>query len=306
MGQTATLRLRDTVARIEGRGNAPAIRGTFGSAAAAVDGRFAVGGPGLDAFFPDGFPFPALHDLFAASARDGGLAAGFLAALLAAMGARRDGTVLWASETLAMGESGVLDGPGLAQFGLDPGRLVLVRSHAPRDILWSLEEGLAAKGMLAVVGEIAGTPRGLDLTASRRLSLRSVRSAVPAFLLRIGGDERALSAARTRWRIAPAPAPSRGIGGETGLLGWPVWRVALVRNRNGRCGALVLGFDAEAGRFFAWDGGGTADGWGAAESRGDPGAPPAAGEHPAGVAATGAGFGRRSAEVVPLARWSRR
>ena len=293
MGQTATLRLRDTVARIEGRGKTLTVRGA--PRGGAVAGRFAVGGSGLDAFFPGGFPLPALHDFFTASARDGGLAAGFVAAVLAALGARRDGMVLWAAETLAAGEGGAPYGPGLAQFGLDPGRLLLVRSPASREILWSLEEGLAAKGMLAVVGEVAGDPRGLDLTASRRLSLRSGRSEVPAFLLRIGGDDRSLSAARTRWRIAPAP--NRGIGAGAGLLGWPVWRVALVRNRDGRCGAAALGFDAEAGRFFACDGRGAADG------RGDLDALPAASEPPAGAGLAAAG---RSGEVVPLARRSRR
>lgn len=242
----AVSRLRATIARLEGRpALAPGPAGRERGRVTAVT--FEV--EPLDRLFPHGVRAASLHEVAVRSVRDGGLAAGFVATLLGRIAAGDDAAVLWASEGRAIGESGALHGPGLVRLGLDPGRLLLVRAHAAADVLWALEAGLEVAGLAAVVGEIAGAPKVLDLTATRRLALRSERRGVPAFLVRIGGEEKAASAARTRWRIAPA-ASREAVGGET-LLGWPAWRVELVRNRDGRCGAARVGFDAETGRFFA-------------------------------------------------------
>jgi protein ImuA len=126
-----------------------------------------------------------------------------------------------------------LYGPGLAAHGLDPGRVVLVRASRDAEILWAMEEGLRAPGIVAVVGEVGSLP----MVASRRLQLAAERSGITAFLLRRWRDggqavrERALpNAAVTRWRIAPLPSrPSRGEPG----VGHPRWRVELLRCRGG-------------------------------------------------------------------------
>ena len=73
-----------------------------------------------------------------------------------------------------------LYGPGLAAHGLDPGRVVLVRASRDAEILWAMEEGLRAPGIVAVVGEIGSFP----MVASRRLQLAAERSGITAFLLR--------------------------------------------------------------------------------------------------------------------------
>ncbi len=126
-----------------------------------------------------------------------------------------------------------LYGPGLAAHGLDPGRVVLVRASRDAEILWAMEEGLRAPGIVAVVGEIGSLP----IVASRRLQLAAERSGITAFLLRRwreGGQaarERALpNAAVTRWRIATLP--SRPVRDEPGV-GRPWWRVELLRCRGG-------------------------------------------------------------------------
>ncbi len=102
-----------------------------------------------------------------------------------------------------------LYGPGLAAHGLDPGRVVLVRASRDAEILWAMEEGLRAPGIVAVVGEVGTLP----MVASRRLQLAAERSGILAFLLRRWRDggqaarERALpNAAVTRWRIAALPS----------------------------------------------------------------------------------------------------
>ena len=51
-----------------------------------------------------------------------------------------------------------LYGPGLAAYGLDPARLVLVRAPCDSEILWAMEEGLRAPGIAAVVGEVGSLP----------------------------------------------------------------------------------------------------------------------------------------------------
>ncbi|MEO5614450.1 MAG: hypothetical protein ABIR04_05955, partial [Cypionkella sp.] len=50
-------------------------------------------------------------------------------------------------------------------------RLIHVAADKPEDALFALEEGLRCRDLAFVVGEIAGNPRALGLTASRRLSL---------------------------------------------------------------------------------------------------------------------------------------
>jgi protein ImuA len=126
-----------------------------------------------------------------------------------------------------------LYGPGLAAHGLDPGRVVLVRASRDAEILWAMEEGLRAPGIVAVVGEVGSLP----MVASRRLQLAAERSGITAFLLRRWRDggqaarERALpNAAVTRWRIAALP--SRPLRDEPGV-GHPRWRVELLRCRGG-------------------------------------------------------------------------
>jgi protein ImuA len=126
-----------------------------------------------------------------------------------------------------------LYGPRLTAHGLDPERVVLVRASRDAEILWAMEEGLRAPGIVAVVGEVGSLP----MVASRRLQLAAERSGITALLLRRWRDggqaarERALpNAAVTRWRIAALPSrPSRGEPG----VGHPRWRVELLRCRGG-------------------------------------------------------------------------
>ena len=60
-----------------------------------------------------------------------------------------------------------LYGPGLAAFGLDPGRLIVVRARTDKDVFWAMEEGLRCSRLVAVVGEVGA----LDCSAGRRLQL---------------------------------------------------------------------------------------------------------------------------------------
>ena len=191
----------------------------------------------------NGLPTACLHELTAAAPVDGS-AAGFVAIVLARLGeaeGARPRSVLWC----APGNG--LYGPGLAGYGLDTRRLVLVRGRSQADLLWAMEEGLRSGAVAAVVGEV----QDADLTATRRLQLAAEAGRSTALLLKTsrqkpGEGKSAPSAAVTAWRIAAAPsAPAPyGIG-----VGAERWRVELVRCRGGVPRQWLLEWNDETHRL---------------------------------------------------------
>lgn len=106
-----------------------------------------------------------------------------------------------------------LSAAGLAAYGIDPGRVVLVRT---RSVVSGLQAALDAareegSGLGAILIDLPGDARDYDLSASRRLRLAARETGVPVLVCRIGADP-GPSAARTRWLVRPAP--SRPLGGR--------------------------------------------------------------------------------------------
>lgn len=171
-----------------------------------------------------------LHEILPAAEADAAAAAGFGAGLaLRSMEAVRD--LVWVRQTNAEREVGRLYMPGLAAFGLDPARLILV---GVRDIVGVLRAGVEAarcRGLGAVMLEPWGSHPMLDLTATRRLALAAERSGVTVILMRPGAREEA-SAAQTRWRVASGPSVPLAANAP----GRPVFDVTLLRNRAGPAG----------------------------------------------------------------------
>lgn len=172
----------------------------------------ALGLPAVDACLPrGGLARGAVHEVR-------GTAASGFAAFLAG---RLTGAVLWCVDA---GTRASLYGPGLAAFGLDPGRLIVVRCPNRTDMLWTMEEGLRSPGLGAVIGEPDGH---VDLIASRRLQLAAETGGVLGLVLArgTGRNQRfAPSALESRWQVNSLPAPTRNRAG-------PCWRVALARCR---------------------------------------------------------------------------
>ena len=197
---------------------------------AAAHGVLPFGIAAIDCVLPGGgLARGALHEILGVGGdeEDGALAAAFAASIVGRLTATGDGMVLWCLSRLD------LYGPGLAAHGLNPAHIVLVRGPRDAEILWTMEEGLRAPGIAAVVGEVGTLPA----VASRRLQLAAECSGITAFLLRRWHDggqaarERNLpNAAVTRWRIAALP--SQPLRGEPGV-GRPRWRVELLRCRGG-------------------------------------------------------------------------
>jgi protein ImuA len=196
--------------------------------------------PAIDRALPGGgLALGALHEISGSDAdeEDGAAAAGFAAGIAGRLAAAdflqkqrkaAGDIVLWCLKR------GDLYGPGLAAHGLDPARIVLVKTARDDDILWAMEEGLRAPASLGGVAAVVGEVGRLPMIAGRRLQLAAERSGVTALVLRRwrngaeAADERARpSAALTRWRVAAIPSlPSSEPG-----IGTPRWRVELLRCR---------------------------------------------------------------------------
>lgn len=183
-------------------------------------------GPLLNAFPNATFPLGAVHEFLSAQKEDAAATGGFVAGLLSAlMGS--NGTALWISSART------LFPPALKSFGLAPDRFIFIDLQKEKEVLWVVEEALKCKALAAVVGEI----REIDFTASRRLQLAVEQSQVTGFILRNNYRKLNTTACVSRWRITSLPGePVDDLPG----VGFPKWRVELLRIRNGRAGAWDL------------------------------------------------------------------
>lgn len=179
-----------------------------------------LGDPEIDQALPwGGLPITGLHEIFGDTA-----AVGFAASLIQKLVRDSDAPILWCQH----GRD--LCGHGLAEFGIDPDRLILVEGKSDTDILWAMEEGLRSSGIAAVIG----MPYKIPPIAGRRLQLAAEENGVPGLLLRPQNRNRSqqsvapTSAALTRWHVTAAPSitPANGLG-----LGAPKWNLELQRYR---------------------------------------------------------------------------
>ena len=243
--------LRDVIARIEGGGaDVPA----FGPAD--VPRKVPLGQAGnvlgLDRLLRGGLLRGTLNEVVAASAGDAGAACGFALALAARFAAEEWQTapVVWVMEDAARAEGGAPYAPGLAAHGLDPARLLVVRTKGGADALWAAEEALKCRAVAAVVVDLWRT-RTYDLVASRRLLLAAAAGGTPAILVPAGAPGAPLSsAAQARFTVAAAPGPHVAAGSRP-IPGRAAWAVRLARIRAGP--GLETGFDWEKVWPLVWD-----------------------------------------------------
>jgi protein ImuA len=119
-------------------------------------------------------------------------------------------------------------------------RLIHVEAARPEDALFALEEGLKCRDLACVIGEIAGNPRSLGFTASRRLSLAAERHGVALWLVRLDA-EADLSSARMRWRVEVAASARPRWNADA--PGEPAWQAELFRARSHAPGQWTLTHD---------------------------------------------------------------
>jgi protein ImuA len=204
---------------------------------------FSLGIPAVDAVVGQGLARGAVHEVHPHACGDATAAAAFGLAL--ALRAADGRPVVWVRQSVIDIEMGGLNGEGLREFGLDPGRVTLVRPDTAADVLRAAEEAARCQPLGAIVIEPWGAPKVLDLTASRRLALAAGHSGVTLVMVRSGATPTP-SAAVTRWEIAAAPS----IPLETNAPGGPAFDITLARARRGASGgAWTVEWDRDGQSF---------------------------------------------------------
>lgn len=144
-------------------------------------------------------------------------------------------SVLWVQDAGSRRKTGVPYRPGLPRELRH--RVIHVAAQRVEDALFALEEGMRCQDLACVIGEVAGNPQTLHLTASRRLSLAAEKYGVPLFLIRHDAL-RDTSSARMRWQVRSAP--SLQPRWNTAAPGQPRWHAELFRARNHAPGEWIL------------------------------------------------------------------
>jgi protein ImuA len=194
-----------------------------------------------DAALKGGLRLGALHEVFPAEAGQEACASGFALAL--AMRAAGGKWLFWIRQDFAALEAGEISAPGLLEFGLDPGRVLLFRAAHVEDALRAAAEGLACASLGALILEAHGESRLFDLSLSRRLALAAARRDVTVVLLRAGAVPMP-SAAETRWLLRAAASAQHEEN-----WGTPMFEAQLMRNRHGMTGHWVMEWNADDGAF---------------------------------------------------------
>jgi protein ImuA len=204
----------------------------------------------IDAYLREArVPLGAVHEIagHAGDEEQGAASACFLALSLRSNAAT--GWIAWVTQDAD------LYAPGLAAFGLDLRRLILVAARRDAEVCWALEEALRSRSLSAVVAEVGV----LTMNATRRLQLAAEQAGIPCFLLRRWRTRETAQqqrtqpiAAVTRWRISPQPPriPDQkpAIMPELG----PVhWRLDLWRCRNAAAASWIMEFDHADGQRVA-------------------------------------------------------
>jgi protein ImuA len=229
--------LRGSIERIEAHGDAY------------TPGRVALGHADADATLQGGLAVGAMHEVFADAGRHSAAATGFVAGLAGRAAARRP--LVWVRQDFTEIESGALSMSGLAELGLDPRLLVTVCAADVDTALRTAADAFACDALGAVVLEVWGEARQLDLVASRKLTLAAQASGVTGLLLRVAAEPQP-STAETRWIVRAAHSPPAALLMPAAPLvlaaplmpaapwGAPMFDAQLVRNRHGPVGRWIM------------------------------------------------------------------
>ncbi len=211
---------------------------------AAAGRRVALDHGAVDAALGSGLAAGVLHEILPGTVADSAAAGGFALALSLCL-APSARPLVWIRSQAAGRESGELYADGIAALGLDPARLILVRLKDAGAILRAGVDTARCAALGAVIVELYGDPKALDLTSERRLLLAAEQSGVSVILLRPGAKS-APGGAETRWRVSSGRARPLPMNAP----GRPAFDLTLVRHRHGPPGGpWRLEWNADAKRF---------------------------------------------------------
>ena len=155
--------------------------------------------------------------------------------------------LLWIRQDFSALEFGELSATGFLELGLDPARVLMLRAPDVTGALRATGDALSCAALGAVILEIPGAQKKLDLVTSRRLTLAASNKGVSVFLLRFAATPDA-SSAETRWKIAPALSEDKE-DYEQDDWGFPRFAAALTRNRHGATGDWVMEWNSDEQSF---------------------------------------------------------
>ncbi|WP_027533922.1 ImuA family protein [Bradyrhizobium sp. WSM3983] len=204
--------------------------------------RVALGHGEVDHALKGGLARAAIHEVFC-EGRQGAAATGFVTGLAGRVTVRKP--LLWVRQDFSELETGALSMSGLAELGLDPRRVVMVRAADVESALRTSADALACDALGAVVLELWGDIRQFDLVASRKLTLAAQSSGVTGLLLRMAAQPLP-STAETRWMLRAAHSPPVSMWGAWGA---PRFDVELLRNRHGPCGRWIMEWKSDECQF---------------------------------------------------------
>ena len=174
------------------------------------------------AFPNEVFPLSAVHEFISHTKEAAAATSGFMAGILGAL--MHKGACLW------VGTRQMIFPPALKVAGINPDQVIFVNALSDKEALWVIEEGLKCGGLAAVVGEV----KDLSFTASGRLQLAVEKSRITGLIHRNIEIAPGNTACLARWKVTPlASVKEDGMPG----VGFPSWRVELIKIRNGRPGA---------------------------------------------------------------------
>ena len=211
-----------------------------------------LGEAAVDTVLGGGLKPGALHEILAQGWSAGGFAAGL--AILAAghSSQEKKRPLFWVRPDYEALEYGALSPQGLAELGGDPRALIMVRTRNAAEALSAAADILACPHAGALLLEIHGSPKCLDLVASRRLAFAAGESGATPILLRNSAADEP-SAALTRWQIRSAPSSP-----QDDDWGKPVFDASLIRHRAGGLGHFLLTWNPEHAAFDTADHGAVA------------------------------------------------
>ncbi len=201
--------LRNSICRLEGYvpSNNPLLDAALGPISGA---------------FPNGvFPLGSIHEFITHSVESIAATTGFIAAVHSKAIAP-SATTIWITRKRVFP-------PSLIAYGLLPERFIFIHTKNDQDTLWTLDEALRCPSIPAVIAEVPH----LDFQSSRRLQLAVESSRATGFVIRHTKGAPTTTASLARWMVTPSP--SEGIDELPGI-GWPKWKVELLRVRNGKTG----------------------------------------------------------------------
>ena len=203
--------------------------------AACCQRKVPLGHAEADAHLQGGLALGAMHEVFAEAGRQSAVATGFVAGLAGRVAARRP--VVWIRQDFTEVEAGMVSMSGFSELGLDPRLLVTVRAIDVDQALRTTADALACDAVGAVVLEVWGEAKQIDLVASRKLTLAAQASGATGLMLRLAAEPRA-STAESRWIVRAAHSPPASH--PSSAWGSPLFEAQLVRNRHGPTGRWIM------------------------------------------------------------------